>query len=146
MWKLKKTNVLDTKNSLLVSRCGGWGEGGQKFWTSSYKKSKSWGCNDTKVTKVILWKVKVMLLSPVRLFATPWTVAARLLHPWDFPGKNTGAGCHFLLQGIFLTQGLNVGLPHCRQTLPSEPTENPKVLLYCIFKRCWKLILNFLSQ
>ena len=29
----------------------------------------------------------------------------RLLCPWDFPGKNTGAGCHFLLQGIFLTQG-----------------------------------------
>jgi len=26
-------------------------------------------------------------------------------------------GCHFLLQGIFLTQGLNPGLPHCRQTL-----------------------------
>ena len=28
----------------------------------------------------------------------------RLLHPWDFPGKNTGAGCHFLLQGIFPNQ------------------------------------------
>ena len=28
-----------------------------------------------------------------------------------FPGKNTGVGCHFLLQGIFLTQGLNLGLP-----------------------------------
>ena len=35
---------------------------------------------------------------------------------WDSPGKNTGVGCHFLLQGIFLTQGLNPGLPHCRQT------------------------------
>ena len=34
---------------------------------------------------------------------------ARLLCPWDFPGKNTGVGCHFLLQGIFPTQGLN---PH----------------------------------
>ena len=30
---------------------------------------------------------------------------------------NTGLGCHCLLQGIFLTQGLNPGLPHCRQTL-----------------------------
>ena len=29
----------------------------------------------------------------------------------DFPGKNTGVGCHFLLQGIFPTQGLNLGLP-----------------------------------
>ena len=33
------------------------------------------------------------------------------------PGKNTGVGGHFLLQGIFLTQGLNPDLPHCRQTL-----------------------------
>ena len=41
----------------------------------------------------------------------------RFLHPWDFPGKNTGVGCHFLLQEIFPTQGLKPGLPHCRQTL-----------------------------
>ena len=41
----------------------------------------------------------------------------RLLRPWDFPGKRTGVGCHFLFQGIFPTQGLNPGLPHCRQTL-----------------------------
>ena len=31
--------------------------------------------------------------------------------------RNTGVGCHFLLQGIFPTQGLNLGLLHCRQTL-----------------------------
>ena len=31
----------------------------------------------------------------------------------DSSGKNTGVGCHFLLQGIFLTQGSNPGLPHC---------------------------------
>ena len=30
----------------------------------------------------------------------------------DFPGKNTGVGCHFLLQGIFLTQGSNLNLLH----------------------------------
>ena len=39
------------------------------------------------------------------------------LHPWDFPGKNTRVGCHFLLQRIFPTQGSNPGHPHCRQTL-----------------------------
>ena len=33
-----------------------------------------------------------------------------LLCPWNFPGENTGLGCHFLLQGIFLTQGLNLCL------------------------------------
>ena len=35
---------------------------------------------------------------------------ARLLCPWDSPGKNTGMGCHFLLQGIFPNQGSNPGL------------------------------------
>ena len=35
--------------------------------------------------------------SCVRVFVTPWTVALRLLCPWDSPGKNTGVGCHFLL-------------------------------------------------
>ena len=35
----------------------------------------------------------------------------------DSPGKNTGVDCHALLQGIFPTQGLNSGLPHCRQIL-----------------------------
>ena len=41
----------------------------------------------------------------------------RLLCPWDSPGKNTGVGGHSLLQGIFLTQGSNPGLLHCRQIL-----------------------------
>ena len=41
----------------------------------------------------------------------------RLLRPWDFLGKSTGVGCHFLLQGIFPTQGSNPGLLHCRQML-----------------------------
>ena len=35
---------------------------------------------------------------------------SRLLCPWDSPGKNTGVGCHFLLQEIFLTQGSNMCL------------------------------------
>ena len=43
--------------------------------------------------------------------------STRLLHPWDFPGKNTGVGCHYLLQEIFATQGPNPGLPHYRQML-----------------------------
>ena len=42
---------------------------------------------------------------------------ARLLCPWDSPGKHTGVGCHSLLQGIFPTQGSNPGLLHCRQIL-----------------------------
>ena len=38
--------------------------------------------------------------SRVRLCATPLTAAPQLPHPWDSPGKNTGVGCHFLLQCI----------------------------------------------
>ena len=36
---------------------------------------------------------------------------------WGSPGKNTGMGCHSLIQGIFLTQGSNLGLLHSRQIL-----------------------------
>ena len=38
----------------------------------------------------------------------------RFLCPWDFPDKNTGVGCHFLLQGSFSTQGWN---PHLLRLL-----------------------------
>ena len=56
-------------------------------------------------------------LSHAQLFASPRTVSVRLLHPWDSPGKITGVGCHFLFQGVFPTQGSNLGLLHYRQTL-----------------------------
>ena len=39
---------------------------------------------------------------------------ARLLCPWDSPCKNTGVGCHFLLQEIFPTQGQDRHLLHCK--------------------------------
>ena len=58
-------------------------------------------------------KWKCYILSYVQLFVTLWTVACQVpLCPWDSPGKNTGVGCHFLLQGIFLIQGLNPRLLH----------------------------------
>ena len=41
----------------------------------------------------------------------------RLYSPWNSPGQNTRVGSLSILQGIFLTQGLKPGLPHCRQTL-----------------------------
>ena len=49
-----------------------------------------------------------------------------LLCPWNSPGKNTGMDCHSLLQGIFTAQGLNLGLLHYRDSLPSEPQGKPK--------------------
>ena len=60
----------------------------------------------------------------------------RLLCSWDSRGKNTGVGCHFLLQGIFLTQGLNpclLHLLHCRQILYSlSHLGSPLQLYECI--------------
>ena len=41
----------------------------------------------------------------------------RLLCPWNSPGKNTGVGSHFLVQGLDQTQGLDPDLLHCRQIL-----------------------------
>ena len=63
------------------------------------------------------WKWK---WSRLVLFDSLWPRGlkpTRLLRPWDFSGKNTGVGCHFLLQEIFPTQGLKPGLWQCRQTL-----------------------------
>ena len=52
------------------------------------------------------------LLSQVQLFCDPMDCSPPILCPWDSPGKNTGVGCHFLLQRIFLTQGSNPHLLH----------------------------------
>ena len=57
---------------------------------------------------------KVKSLSCIQLLDSSLT---SLLHLWDFPGKNTGVGCHCLLQEIFLTQGLNLSFLHCRRIL-----------------------------
>ena len=72
---------------------------------SSFRHIPEWSC----------WIISsVQLLSHVRLSWPDGLQPARLLRPWDSPGKSTGVGCHFLLQGIFPTQGSNPGLPHCR--------------------------------
>ena len=62
----------------------------------------------------------------------------RLLCPRNSPGKNTGGGCHFLLQGVFPTQGQNVCYLHWPvESLLSEPQGSP-----CVFVP----IMNFLKQ
>ena len=47
----------------------------------------------------------------------PRSIWFSAVEPVVWEGRNTGVGCHFLLQGIFWTQGLNRGLLHCRQVL-----------------------------
>ena len=60
-----------------------------------------------------------------------------------FPGKNTGVGCPALLQGIFLTQGSNLGFPHCRQI---ESTGKPYTWFILSSGTFWSLISGYLSS
>ena len=63
-------------------------------------------------TGLLLMHVCVHTKSYPTLLWPPRTVTHQLLYPWDSPGKNTGVGCHFLLQRIFLTQESNPCLLH----------------------------------
>ena len=70
--------------------------------------------------------------SHVQFFATLWMVACRAPLSKEFsPGKNTGVGCHALLQGIFPTQGSNPHLLHLLHwqlgSLPPAPPGKPPV-------------------
>ena len=78
-------------------------------------------------------------LGHVWLFATPWDC----VHG-DSPGKNTGVGCHALLQGIFPIQVSNLGLLHCRQIVyhlshhgsPQDIINPPRVWVIYNFNKC----------
>ena len=61
--------------------------------------------------------IAVKSFSRVWLFVTPWTVAYWAPQSMEFSRQEYWMSCHFLLQGIFPTQGSNPGLPHCRQML-----------------------------
>ena len=68
--------------------------------------------------------------SYVQLFVTPWAVTHQAPLFIDSPGKNSGLGCHFLLQGVFLTQVLNPHLLHLLHwqegSFPPMPQGNSK--------------------
>ena len=83
----------------------------------------------------IFWKMKVIVAQSCPILATPRARAARLLCPWDFPGRHTGVGCHLLLQGILLIQESNPGLLHSTRSpalqansAPTEPPGKPQIL------------------
>ena len=61
--------------------------------------------------------VKVLVAQLCLTLCDPMDCSPQAPHPWDSLGKNTEVGSHALLQGIFLTQGSNLGLLHCRQIL-----------------------------
>ena len=60
------------------------------------------------------WKVKMLATLWCPTLRPHGLQSARLLCPWDSPGKNIGVGHHLLLQGIFPTQRSDLGLLHCR--------------------------------
>ena len=67
----------------------------------------------------------------------------------DSSSKNTGVGCHALLQGIFPTQGSNPGLLHCKQIVNylSHQGSLELIILYCIFESCKESTFKkFLAQ
>ena len=74
---------------------------------------------------------------------------ARLLCPWNSPGKNTGVGCHSFLQRVFPTQGLKSVLLHCRQwqnhvyRIMLLLSNDSKYLFFKIFiKKLWERKTN----
>ena len=87
----------------------------QNSWRTNGCKEIQWNYvgllaeSDRNGSFVLWWVSKV---NCVWLFATPWTVQSMA-----FSRQNTGVGSLSLLQGIFPTQGLNLGLPHCRRFL-----------------------------
>ena len=126
-----------------------WGEGDSRGW-GSWMTSPiqwTWVCTNSRrqwrtgkpgvlqsmgLPKSRTWLSE--LLSPVWLFGDPMDCKPwdRLLCPWDFPGKNTGVGCHFLLHGIFLTQRLNLPLLHGRWILYHWVTREALCFIYII--------------
>ena len=95
---------------------------------SDYQRHQPWKSLPQDEAKIcfplIVWKSESDSCSVVSDSWLHWP--AKLLCPWNSPGKNTGVGCHSLLQGIFPTRGSNLGLRHCKQILSlSEPPRMP---------------------
>ena len=87
-------------------------------WTAAYQAPPSMGFSRQEYWSGVPSPSPLSHFSHVQLFSTLWTVICQAPLSMGFsPSKNTGVGCHSLLQGIFLTQGLNLGLLNCSQIL-----------------------------
>ena len=72
---------------------------------------------DLRLSQCMKVKSESEVAQSCQTLSDPRDGISRLLCPWDFLGKSTGVGNLSLLQGIFPTQGSNLGLPCCRQIL-----------------------------
>ena len=72
----------------------------------------------------------------------------RVLRPWDSPVKNTGVGCHFLLQGIFPTQRLNPGIKPRSSSLEADPLTSEPPGKHQVFIKANQIfhLYHFLGQ
>jgi len=81
-------------------------------------------------------------LSCVQFFVTSWTVAHQT-PPWNFPGKNTGVGCHFLLQGNLPNPGIKPASPALAgRFVTTEPPGKPAS---CLVKCGWSRLPHSLG-
>ena len=99
-----------THSSVLAWRIPGTGEPGGLLSVGSHttevtqqQQQQQQGSFQVITSLLLLFSCSIMFDS-LQLYGLQ---PARLLCPWNFLGKNTGVGCYFLLQGIFLTQGSN---------------------------------------
>ena len=117
----------------LVNKLLGWHEMFDSFQGNEYQTNI-----ETNTKLGCCYLVTELCPTPLWPHELP---AGRLLCPWDFPAKNTGVGCHFLLQRIFPTKGSNpclLCLLHWQTgSLPLVPPGKPLLkLLNYIFLCC----------
>ena len=99
--------------------------GGQIMQAYTYKKQGVQIASAVSILAMysIVYQVVLIVFGTVS-FIAKYDFIHRPLCPWNSPGKNTGMGCHFILQGIFPSQGLKLHLLHCR-FFNTEPPGKP---------------------
>ena len=143
-----------THSSVLVWRIPGTGEPGGLPSLGSHRVGHDWSdlaaaAHFISIYQTCLWENRI---SYIFLATRMWKIKVKvaqscptlqphgLYSPWNSPGQNTRVGSCSLLQGIFPIQGLNPGLPHCRQILYNlSPQGSLRILdwvAYPISGRC----------
>ena len=91
----------------------------------------SQGSAQVQSAKQVLETIVILVVKSCRSLCRPGLQLSRLHCPWDFPGKNTGVGSHFLLKSTFPTQGLNLCLLHQHvNSLPLSHLGSPRQWRY----------------
>ena len=105
-----------------------------KFLSNCYSQAKLWVASQegNSTLRALHWCCLIAQLCPTLCNPMDCSPPGSPVHG-DSPGKNTGVDCHSLLQRIFLTQGYNPGLLHCRQILYRLSYREVHVYMYLLF-------------